>query len=141
MTDQEKRELMIAYAKFFVGNWYRWGGDDPSGFDCSGFVIEVYKAVGFLPRNGDWTAKALSHKFNRIKREEVEAGDLVFWQSSTGWVCHVEMCLNKKLSIGASGGGSKTLTIEDAVKQNAFIKIRPIDSRSGIWGFTSPFNG
>ena len=33
----------------YIGKFYKWGGDDPSGFDCSGFVIEILKSVGILP--------------------------------------------------------------------------------------------
>jgi hypothetical protein len=54
-------------------------------------------------------------------------------------VVHVEICLSEELSIGASGGGSKTKTIKDAIKQNAFIKIRPIHSRKNVWGYVNPY--
>jgi hypothetical protein len=43
------------------------------------------------------------------------------------------------LSIGASGGGSKTKTIANAVKQNAFIKIRPITPRGRKVLYCNPY--
>ena len=138
MTVEEKRRLIVDIAMHFLGRFYIWGGDDPSGFDCSGFVIEVYKSVGLLPRQGDWTAEILSSKFTKVPRFEVKAGDLVFWKNQAR-IVHVEICLNDFLSIGASGGGSATRTVEDAIRQNAFIKIRPMDSRPNIWGFESPY--
>jgi len=68
-----------AYSLLFVGNWYKWGGDDPSGFDCSGLVIEVLKSVGVLPRVGDWTADDLYRRFEEHKVKTPEAGCLAFW--------------------------------------------------------------
>jgi len=43
--------------------------------------------------------------------------------------------------IEAGGGGSKTITKADAIRDNAFIKIRPIYSRKFLWGFVDPFLG
>lgn len=140
---EEKRiediELILKVAWGFLGRPYIWGGDDPmAGFDCSGFVIECLKSVGKLPRSGDWTAASL-YTFFEIE-EEPGSGCLVFWGDSLGnRIIHVELCIDKERSIGASGGGSKTLTVEDAIKQNAYIKVRPFKSRAHIWGFTNPF--
>jgi hypothetical protein len=52
---------------------------------------------------------------------------------------HVEIAVNKHLAIGASGGGSKTLTEADAIRHNAFIKMRPIDSRPGPRLYANPY--
>jgi hypothetical protein len=43
------------------------------------------------------------------------------------------------LSLGASGGGSRTVTVSDAIRSNAFIKLRPFRSRDGVAGFVDPF--
>ena len=131
------RELALKIAFHYLGKPYIWGGDDPSGFDCSGLCIEVLKSVGMLPRKGDWTADHLSKLWQRTRSDE--PGNLVFWQNGGGRVIHVEMCIGNGLAIGASGGGSKTTTISAAIKQNAFIKIRPIHSRPKVWGYTDPF--
>ena len=131
------REIALKIAYSYLGTPYIWGGDDPSGFDCSGFCIEVLKSVGSLPRNGDWTAHQLADLWQRTRLDD--PGNLVFWRSDGGKVIHVEMCIGDGLAIGASGGGSKTTTIAAAIKQNAFIKIRPINSRPKVWGYTNPF--
>ena len=143
MTTDPLRLLAVEIAKSHLGTWYRWGGDDPSGFDCSGFVIEVLKSVGKLPRTGDWTAHALAIKLGWPRVEVTLPGDLVFWHSSadTHQIIHVEMMINRNLAIGASGGGSRTVNSEIAITQNAYIKIRPVISRSNIWGYKDPFSG
>jgi len=139
MTEQEKRDLALKIAFSYLGTWYIWGGDDPGGFDCSGFVIEILKSVGVLPRKGDWTAQGMAKGFNWPRMNQPQGGDLVFWENAAGKVIHVEMAINGELAVGASGGGSKTLTREDAIRHNAFIKIRPFKSRPGIWGYLSPY--
>ena len=133
------RCIALKVAWSFLGKPYIWGGDDPMrGFDCSGFVIEVLKSVGVLPRKGDWTAHDLWMKFGNGKLQRAIPGDLVFWQNRLGHVIHVELCVSDGLSIGAAGGGSAILTIRDAIEKNAFIKVRPYNSRPNIKGFGDP---
>ena len=131
------REMALKIAFSYIGTPYIWGGDYPSGFDCSGFVIEILKSVGSLPRTGDWTANQLADLWQRTRSDDI--GNLVFWRNGGGIAVHVEMCIGNGLAIGASGGGSKTTTIAAAIKQNAFIKFRPINSRPKVWGYTNPF--
>ena len=139
MRNESKRDLVLKIAMHYMGVPYTWGGDDSSSFDCSGLVVECLQSVGSLPRKGDWTAAALYQMFP-IKPANGKAGDLVFWTNTPGGrIIHVEIMINDELSIGASGGGSKTKTRQDAIKHNAFIKIRPIDSREYIAGFVNPY--
>lgn len=121
------QEIATQIAFSFIGRPYIWGGDDPSGFDCSGFVIEILKSVGKLPREGDWTAHSLCNRFvdEGKKVDDLQEGCLVFF-GDLNKINHVEYMINDELSIGASGGGSSTKTAADAWKQNAYIKIRPV---------------
>lgn len=129
MIRQRRMIVKIAWANY--GRWYRWGGDDPSGFDCSGLVIEVLQSVGLLPMNFDGTANFLARQcFPELYEHSnplfPEQGDLVFWRSPQ-YFSHVEIAIAGDLSIGASGGGRNVRTMEDAIKYNAFIKVRPIN--------------
>lgn len=142
MTPEEKKELAIETAKRFIGKPYIWGGDDPvKGFDCSGYVIEILKSVGLLPRKGDWTANGLMNLFENCETIEPGAGCLVFWGRTPNDrnAVHVEFCLSDELAIGASGGGSRTKSEADAIRQNAYVKIRPFKSRANIIFFADPF--
>lgn len=130
--------LATEVAKSAIWTPYAWGGDDPmAGFDCSGFVIEILKSVGILKRDYDNTADGLYRTFALVSTPK--EGCLVFWRGSGQRIIHVEYCLDSVHSIGASGGGSKTKSIEEAVIQNAYIKIRPFRSRPKIAGFANPF--
>ena len=135
------RQTATQVAWSFIGTPYIWGGDDPiTGFDCSGFVIEILKSVGILPRKGDWTAQGLWEKFSDKRVTNPHAGCLVFWKKqNSDKIVHIEYCLDDELAIGASGGRSTTRTPEDARDQNAYIMVRPMRTRRNIAGYIDPF--
>ena len=118
-------QLAVAVAWSFHGTPYIWGGDDPTGFDCSGLVIEILQSVGKLPRVGDWTANDLWLKYRDTQTNHQSPGCLAFWFRD-GRATHVEFCIDPVHAIDASGGGSATLTPCDAATQNAFVKVRPV---------------
>jgi cell wall-associated NlpC family hydrolase len=137
-----RRDWATKYAWSFIGVPYHWGGDDPmEGFDCSGFCIEILRSVGVLSRFGDWTAHDLWVHFQGSRTSQPDEGCLVYWWgNSNSRIVHIEYCLNDKYSLGASGGGSSTTNMESAIRSNAYIKMRPFMYRSGVAGFTDPFN-
>ena len=108
---------------------YIWGGNDPLGFDCSGGVIYALQAVGRFPLGQDTTADGLWERFKSDKAEHPEAGCLLFWSDKDGKMIHVAVALDEHFCMTADAGGRATLTLEDAIKQDAFTKIRRIDHR------------
>lgn len=134
------RDLAVEYLKKWIGHFYLWGGDDPSGFDCSGLIVEVLKAVGMIGHKVDFTADQLFRIFEKNKQTIKQEGCLVFWfDSIRSRAIHVEMMIDEFHTIGASGGGSKTITIQDAIKHNAFVKMRPIIYRGSNYVICDPF--
>ena len=140
-----KRQLAKRYAFSFLGIPYSWGGDDPSeGFDCSGLIVEVLKGVGLLPLWIDLTADGLYRRFQDRKVESPYCGCLAFVFKGNRAI-HVEFCIDEYHTIGASGGGRFVKTRADAIKYNAFVKLRPI--RTGMvfvdpfleWDYERPF--
>jgi len=122
-------DLVIEQAMRFLGKPYVWGGNDPiAGFDCSGLVIELLKSVGKLPVHGDWSADGLMNMFKAKVTQVPSEGCLVFYGTNTA--THVEMVVakigDKVYTIGANSGGSKTRTLQDAIDQDAYVKVRPI---------------
>ncbi len=63
-------------AKEHLGGKYVWGGTQPKGFDCSGYVQYLYKKEGMaIPR----TALAQSKVGLPVNRNELKKGDLLFF--------------------------------------------------------------
>lgn len=133
----DRIELATKYAWSMMHRPYIWGGDDPmAGFDCSGLCVEILKGVGIFPRGGDWNAQMMWDQNRDKEVERPEEGALVFWWNKAQTeIVHVEYCLDHIYSIGASGGGRSTRTIQDAIDQNACVKLRPFRSRPRIAGF------
>jgi len=132
------RTKAVWYLCEWIGAPYLWGGDDFSGWDCSGLVIEMLKSVGLLPHSFDDTAHGLYLRFKENKIEKGYAGCLVFFFKD-GKAIHVETMIDDYHIIGASGGGSKTMTREDAIRHNAFVKMRPIGYRGNNYKICDPF--
>lgn len=129
--DRAKSVVLYEYAWSLVGKPYRWGGDDPiAGFDCSGLIIELLTAVGLWPHGKDASAQQLYEHFEAIGQVGLsDYGSLVFYGKDKNSITHVSMIIEPGFIIEAGGGGSKTKTLQDAIDQNAFIRIRPVTHR------------
>jgi hypothetical protein len=62
----------------------------------------------------------------------------VFWLKGTS-IIHVEIMIDDFHTVGASGGGSATLTINDAIRANAYTKMRPLEYRGKHYLVVDPF--
>ena len=78
----------------------------------------------------------LRQRFTKVNYSFVKPGDLVFWMNQvsaalpSGRATHVGILWDPvTLYLAAEGGGPFTKTHEDAIKVNAFIKLRPVTSR------------
>ncbi|MEC5386688.1 C40 family peptidase [Uliginosibacterium sp. H3] len=89
----------------FLGIRYVHGGDGPSdgGFDCSGLVKKVFgDALGLnLPR----TAAEMSKLGNRVNKEELKPGDLVFFNTMRRAFSHVGIYLGENRFVHAPSTG------------------------------------
>ncbi len=76
---------IIAEAEKYLGVKYVYGGNSPSGFDCSGFVQYVLKKVGISVNRSSRDQYKNGYS---ISRSQLAAGDLVFF-SRGGSISHV----------------------------------------------------
>jgi cell wall-associated NlpC family hydrolase len=69
-------ERAATLALRMAGTPYRWGGESPGGFDCSGLVRWAYGQVGVdLPHN----SHALHAIGEVVERGELRTGDVLFF--------------------------------------------------------------
>ncbi len=97
---------LAMFALGLIGVDYRWGGDTPeAGFDCSGLVRHVFQQVTgvTLPR----TSKELSRIGAPIAQTDLQAGDLVFFDTRRFAFSHVGIYLGDGRFIHAPSRGSE----------------------------------
>jgi hypothetical protein len=109
----------IAYAAAQLGVPYRWGGEGPGGFDCSGLTQAAYRSAGVsLPR----VAQDQFGAGPPAPAGRPAPGDLVFFGRSTAQVGHVGLVVADGLMI-------------DAPHTGAVVRVEPFPTEPGApWG-------
>lgn len=114
---------VVKAALKYLGVKYVWGGEDPSGFDCSGLTMYVYKKV---------TGKSLTHfartqysEGTKIAKSALMPGDLVFFGETVEGIHHVGIYMGNDKFIHAPHTGD-------------VVKISTLSSRSDYIGACRP---
>ncbi len=110
-TKQSLSQDVLFQAMRLEGSRYKFGGNSPdTGFDCSGFVNYVFNQAANveLPR----TTGGLSRIGQSVAPDELEPGDLVFFNTRSSAYSHVGIYIGDGDFIHAPRAG-KTVTIEN----------------------------
>ena len=88
-----------------LGIDYKYGGTTTKGFDCSGFVGYVFDKFKIdLPR----TSSSMYAEGDKVKREDLRPGDLVFFNTSGKGVSHVGIYVgNNKFAHASTSKGTR----------------------------------
>jgi cell wall-associated NlpC family hydrolase len=108
--DSKDRELLVKISKGFLGAPYRFGGVSLKGIDCSAYVKRVYSLFDVtLPR----TAREQAKVGQRVSRDELTVGDLVFFNTRRNYISHVGIYIGEGQFIHASSGRGKEVKINN----------------------------
>jgi cell wall-associated NlpC family hydrolase len=111
-----------------VGVPYHYGGDTPQGgFDCSGLVDFVLRdAAGLiLPRS---TREIIDFRAPHVDRDDLQPGDLVFFNPSGGKVSHIGIYVGEQRFVHApSRGGTVRLDrLTDAYWAKHYVSAKRV---------------
>ncbi|WP_338849136.1 C40 family peptidase [Massilia sp. W12] len=121
---------LVMQAMGMLGVNYRRGGNVPeSGFDCSGLVRHVFKEAwgNTLPR----TAEEISRVGKQIMPQDLQPGDLVFYNTMRKGFSHVGIYLgdNKFIHSPSSGGQVRIESMDLSYWKQRFNGARRIEDQ------------
>jgi cell wall-associated NlpC family hydrolase len=108
---RDRTSEVTVYALSLVGVKYKFGGNSAAtGFDCSGFVNHVFGEIAdyALPRN----AEAIAQRGIVIDKNDLQAGDLVFYNTRSRANSHVGIYLGNNTFVHSPSRG-KSVEIVD----------------------------
>jgi cell wall-associated NlpC family hydrolase len=112
--DPDTASRVITNARTFRGVRYSYGSQGRGATDCSGFTLQVFRSIGIeLPR----TAAQQCKRGTRVKRSQLETGDLVFF-NTRGYVSHVGIYIGNDRFIHASSGAGHVT--ESSLNENYY---------------------
>ncbi len=118
-----KGEKAALTAVSMIGRPYKYRGNSPAGFDCSGLVQYSYLSAGMddVP-HGTKALRAITLPTG----ENMQIGDLLFFNERGKAYSHVGIYLGGDDFVHApsTGGQVKTESLEDPYWKNSFIESR-----------------
>ena len=124
-ASDETARRAVAYAREMIGKPYRYAGDTPAGFDCSGLVRYSFGRAGIgMPRATPAQRKATT----LISLRSLRAGDLVFFDQEGKKASHVGIYLGDGRFVHApsTGGRVRTDSLDAEFWKKHFVEARRI---------------
>ena len=111
-------QKVIEVAKKQLGKPYKWGGNGPDSFDCSGFTSYAYNhgANITIPR----VSRDQGNFGTSVSKSNIKAGDLLFFASDGKNINHVALYMGDSQYIHAPSSGDNVRI--DNITSNYFNK-------------------
>ncbi|HEU5160679.1 MAG TPA: C40 family peptidase [Streptosporangiaceae bacterium] len=103
---QRRAATAVRYAKAQIGDRYRYGGNGPNVWDCSGLVRASWRKAGVkLPRVTTAQYRAVGKK---VSWSRLRSGDLVFFYNKG----HVGIYVGKGYMVHAPSSGKRVKKVK-----------------------------
>jgi cell wall-associated NlpC family hydrolase len=113
----------VAAAQSKIGVPYATAGVGPGGFDCSGLTMWAFGQAGIsLPR----TSYAQFGVGTPVSRSAIQAGDLVFFNTSGSGASHVGIATSATTAISATTHGVRQHSIVDSYWSSHYVGARRV---------------
>jgi murein DD-endopeptidase len=124
-ASNEVASKAIAYAREMLGKPYKYAGDTPAGFDCSGLVKYSYGRAGIsMPRD----TRSQRRMSMLVPVRSLREGDLLFFDQEGKKTSHVGMYIGNGRFIHApsSGGKVRTDSLSAEFWKKHFVEARRV---------------
>jgi len=123
LASDETARKAVDYARDMVGKPYKYAGDSPAGFDCSGLVRYSYSKAGIQMPRDTRSQRSVSVP---VSLKNLREGDLLFFDQEGKKASHVGMYIGNGRFVHAPSSGGKVRT--DSLKAE-FWKKHFVDAR------------
>lgn len=116
-------DKLVSLAKSKLGCKYVWGATGENTFDCSGLTYWCHKQVGIsIPR----TSLAQSKSGKAVSKSNLQAGDLLFWKTTSAEVGHVGIYVGNNQFIHAPNKSKpvKYDSLSNSYYSSRFVRAR-----------------
>lgn len=121
-------DQLTSSAYKYIGTPYIYGGTTTRGFDCSGFTRQVFSDLGIsLPR----TSGAQYGQGQAVAKSNLQAGDLLFFNTSGAGVSHVGIYIgDQKFIHSQTNQGVSVTSIHASYWASRYIGAKRVKSFS-----------
>jgi cell wall-associated NlpC family hydrolase len=113
----------LAAARAKLGLPYRYGGDGPGAYDCSGLTVYAMRQAGVsLPR----TSYSQFQVGTAVPRSAIQAGDLVFFDTDGSGASHVGIATGSGTVISATTHGVREHSMSDGYWGPRYVGARRV---------------